>query len=230
TVVDAWFGKNENSEFNPDRIFLFWKMAKIETDGDPVDEWTERFSVGSGWEAVEGGKQIQREDGTTRKINSNTDYGRIINRCLGEAGGREGREYAEHFEGAKKVLMDRGEPTEAGVWVGLRFHMTSQEFSFHNKEEDEEVTYNRTLPVAFKGEDDPDGTVSSPAGSESNGSLSKAERIKVEAALKKLAKEADDHADFLDKAMELETVTTHDELLELVADDSDSGLFATARA
>lgn len=228
TVAESWFGTDENID-DPTRVFLFWRFIDpVNEDGERYDEWTERFTIGKGWEVADGGSRIVRSDGNTRKkVNENTDYGRIINRVMGDqGGGKEGQKYAEEFKGVLDVLAERGEPQNAKVWEGLSFKIAEHEFSFTN-DEDEEITYTRNLPVAFLGVSGEGESGGSGGQSESNGSSNgKAAKAKAKAALKKLAKEHEDHGDFLDAALEIDGVADDDELMELAADDSDEGLFA----
>lgn len=234
TVAEAWFGKQEGAEGDlADKRFIFWRLINIESDEYDGDEYTVRFGIGNGWEEVEGGERVVREDGKDKPFNNSTDYGRVINRVLGAAGGKEGKPYADAMKGAFDEVKSRGTQYEATVWEGLRFRFETQEFSSTINGED--VVWNRTLPVEYHG---------AQGGSESSGNGQVAEKEEtatapepgdkqteeLSAQLAEIAKEADSHSDFVSKALSVDGVKDDGALLARVADESDNGFYAKANA
>ena len=232
TIAEAWFGRNEQAEGpGADRVYLFWRLINLETE-EEQDEWVARLSIGNGWEPIEGGAKVVREDGGSKPFNNSTDYGKVINRVLGQNGGKEGRAFEGQFDGAFEVLKGRGTQYQADVWVGMRFDFDTEEFSSTINGED--VTWNRLLPQRFVGMDErvagdtsstAPSTESVAATTPSSGSSPNG----VEQQLAELARNCETHDEFVNKALQVDGVSSDQALLAKVADRGDSGLFAQAK-
>lgn len=225
TVAEAWFGKNEQAEGEQaDKVYLWLKLINIESNEYDGDEYTVRLGVGSGWEAVEGGERLVREDGTSKPINNNTHYGNFLNRVIGA--GKDGQEFAEAMAGAFDAVKGRGNQYQASVWVGLRFEFVNKEFS--NSRDGETIEWSWMLPVKFGGEDNRvgggGGNGAAPA-AETNGTTTD-----LASQLAAIAKDTGSHAEFVGKALAVPGVSADNDLLARVADESDAGIYATARA
>lgn len=235
TVAEAWFGRNEQAEGEfADKMFLFLKLINLESE-EGYDEWTARLTIGNGWEPRNGGAQIVREDSSDKKVNNSSDYGRFLSRVLGEDGGKEGMKFAEAFAGAAdavavnvKKIQDKDLPAAqyADIWVGLRFQFEQEEYSSTIK--GETVEWSRLMPVAFVGVDDrvngggPSASAASSATTPAPSTNGEVEE------LYELARKHDSHGEFVKAA--LPKVAGNRELLAQVADDSDNGIYAKARA
>ena len=92
-------------------------------------------TIGKGWEAIDGGKAVQREDGRPKGFNNSTYLGAIIDACLALDEGK----MRSRMETTKLTPMD------AGYWEGLTLHMEQTEYSAFNK------TRTRLLPTEVKG-------------------------------------------------------------------------------
>ena len=193
-----------------------WTLVNIDNDeGVQIDEMTEKWSVGNGWMVVDNGAGVEREDGNkAKKFHKRTKYGMVITAVMKMDGD------------ALKVLAERGSPTEAAVWEGMRFDFERQEVNGGP----EIGTYEVIVPVKFHGVEGDKKAAKKPAAKKTagNGSGDTAAKIRLEVALKKLAKDATDYDEFLAQALELDGVTDNDELLAKVTDED--GLFAEARA
>jgi hypothetical protein len=242
TVADAWFGRNEAAEGDfADKQFLWLKLINIESDEYDGDEYTVRVGLGNGWEAIDGGKAVVRSDGSTKQFNGSTAIGKIINRCLGHNGGKEGREFQEAFTGALDALQANAGKIEgktlpaqqyASIWVGLRFEFAQEEYS--SRIGGEETTWSWTMPAKFVGVDE------RVSGGSGGGSAASAAAAPAENgnggesglvdSLKALAKTCSSHSEFVQKALAVDGVTADQALLAQVADESDNGLFAQANA
>lgn len=93
------------------------------------------ITIGKGWEAVDGGKKVQREDGRPKGFNNSTYMGAIIDACMSiDPDKMRGR-----FEQTKLSPMD------AGYWEGLTLHVEQTEYKAFDK------TRTRLLPTEVKG-------------------------------------------------------------------------------
>lgn len=246
-VVEAWFGPNERSTSDDpeirNKVFLWWKFINITTEDDEViDELTHRLSIGNGWEVADGGKRVVRSDGNeNKKFNNSTALGRVIDRILGN-----GQEGAEHHEGMKDVLTvmsERNADTRhADIWTGLRFRMAETSYPIKDKDTGKMTTFSMVLPTHYLGPAkvgggaaaatvaaSPAPETSAPAETNGNGNGNGSVEVTL-AKLRVLAKQAPDYQTFLDQALTVDDVATNQDLLNAVADDSDAGLFVTARA
>lgn len=227
-VVEAWFGTNEKSTFDPDKLYLWFKFVNIETDNDSViDELTVKMSIGNGWETADGGQRIVREDGNElTRVNSNTGYGKFIDRCRGA--GKEGADFGEGFLDLRDHLAGKS-PRRADIWVGHRFHVADSTYVMKDRDTQEETSYTISLPTAYLGAAKIGGAPKVEETTETsngNGGAPDLTLIKLTA----LAKGKDTHQEFLDAALAVDGVATDDDLLAKVADDSPAGLYAQARS
>lgn len=76
-----------------------------------------RMSVGADWQTPDGGTTITHPTKKQQRINGSTIYGHFISFCL-------------QIPELAAVLMERGAPTNSGIWVGLILHLTEQEIKF----------------------------------------------------------------------------------------------------
>ena len=223
TIAEAWFGKNEQAEGpGADRIYLFWRLINLDSEED-YDEWVARLSIGNGWEVVDEGKRVVREDGGNKPFNNSTDYGKVINRVLGSAGGKEGKAFAPNFDGAFDVLKSKGTQYQAEVWVGMRFEFDTEQFSSTIQGED--VSWARLLPQRFVGTAD-GGTKGASSSATATSPSPTGQSNGLEATLTALAKECDSHGEFVGKALQVNGLSADEALLSRVADAGDGGLYA----
>lgn len=224
-LVDKFTGTIDEAKFLTDLEYrdgevplLSLTFVNIENDeGVNIDELTERWSIGNGWDVVDGGKGVEREDGNkNKKFHKRTKYGMMISAIM-------------RLDGTVlKDLQGRGSPTEAGVWEGMRFTIERQEVNGGP----EIGTYEVLIPTSYHGIEGGSGSAKpakkAAAKKAAASGSDTAARIKAEVALKKLAKDADDYDSFLAAALDVEGVTDNDELLAKVTDED--GLYAEARA
>lgn len=93
------------------------------------------LTIGKGWEAVDGGKKVQREDGRPKGFNNSTYLGALLDACM--AIGED--KMRARYEATKLTPMD------AGFWEGLSLHMEQTEYEAFNKKR------SRLLPTEVKG-------------------------------------------------------------------------------
>ncbi len=123
TVERAIFAPDPNysAKAGSDVILLQWYGT---TDNPDQKEHRLIFTLGNGWEAVNGGKSIVRPDdvkfwkdgqvgGTMKWFNKQTSYFRLLRTVLDDFG-------------LSDTLMSRGTPLEAAVWEGMTFHIERQ--------------------------------------------------------------------------------------------------------
>jgi hypothetical protein len=201
TVDSAWF--TTDAAYNNGETLLL--KLNGPTDNPDQPETTLQYSCGSGWEAEDNGKRAVREDGKRRRFNQSSGIWKLVDAAMNA--------------GAGDALRSRGTPMEASMWVGLRFHMKRVE----QGEGDFKTT--RPLPVSFLGTVGEGSAAAAPAAASStpaptaaaNGAgLSKVLEIK----LKKLAKEAATHEDFIVAAFELDGVDGNADAERAVVDEA----------
>ena len=89
---------------NGETLLLAWEG---EAEGVDLDRPL-RFACGSGWDTPDNGKTAVHPK--QKLFNKRSHYGMLIDRCIKELGMGD-------------ILRRRGVPTEAKVWVGLRFRL-----------------------------------------------------------------------------------------------------------
>ena len=158
------------------------------------------YTCGKGWEPADKGASCQHESGRARKFNSGSGMGLLMNHAL-------------ELDGVADLLMERGLPTDANVWIGLKFRI--EEVAFEGKDKDgTKFTYTRRLPTEFHGVDE--GEKAKPAAKKApakKAAPAKVEEIadedegtsydlpaKLRGLLKAIAVNADDHDAFMEAA------------------------------
>jgi hypothetical protein len=222
TIVDAKFSYAD-SYMNGQQLLM---MLEMEVEGEQDPERRERmlmYSVGSGWDAAEGGAAAINERGTA-KFRRSSMYGRLI-------------EFARNTPELLEELERRGDPTKAKVWEGLRFHMAPQKIEFGPGIAAQEkllpveylgVAGNKTERANKEAEKQEAAVTSTSAESSTTNGSSAPNRKALEVKLKMLAKKSATHEEFVDAAVEMDGVTDDEELLGRVVDAD--GIFAEARA
>lgn len=201
TVDSAWF--TTDASYNDGETLLL--KLNGPTDNPDQPETTLQYSCGNGWEAADNGKRAVREDGKKRRFNQSSGIWKLVEAAMNC--------------GAEDVLRKRGNPMEASMWQGLKFHMKRIE------QGEGQFKTTRPLPVQFLGEVGEGGAAvatatASPeqkAPAASNGAgLSKVLEVK----LKKLAKDCATHEDFIVAAFELDGVDGNAEAERAVVDEA----------
>lgn len=213
TITDAKFATD--MQYNDGQtLLMIWEGT---TDDPDNPEQRIMFPCGNGWLSPDGGKTAVHEGGRKRFIGTSM-YGRVVNRCMNELDMLD-------------VFAQRGlPPTNAEVWVGLKFHMKREKIEFGSALEPRE----RLMPVAFLGvvgaEEESkaksakkaEKTEKATEQSAKEDAKRKALRIKLTA----LAKKCETFEDFVTQAMEIEGVQDDEELLAQVIDEN--GIYAQA--
>ena len=138
-VDEAWFGPNEDSDRDPEKIFLNLR-GEAKVDGEVVDdEHTERYSVGKNWEVVEDGAEVENATGKNQ-FNENTGTGRLIRAMVACGDG----------DAVAKYLQGKGEAYEASTFEGLNMEMERMLASEFESDDGETVRWFLSLPVEVK--------------------------------------------------------------------------------
>lgn len=210
TIDSAEFGFD--ASYGNGEIPLAIFEGNVVSDDGEAHDWRKLYSVGKGWDVVDQGARIQREDGRPKGVGKQSKYGLWI------AGAMEA--------GAAEVLRGRGKQTEAKVWEGLTFEVRAKETDYGG-----EIGKKQTLvPVRFVGEGSAKtatgsapaaqsaATTAAPTATAQASGLS----ASLKAKLKKLAKECESHDEFVDRAfVEVDGVDGNGEAETLVADSAD---------
>lgn len=220
TVEESYF--TTDARYNSgETLLLRWKGHAVDADtGEQVlfgkDEDEEvgevSFPCGGGWLTNDGGETAEHDSGRAKKgFNKNSAYGKVIDRALGDFN-------------LGQVLMDRGRPQEAKVWVGLKFLMKYEETDYGG----EIGKRSRLMPVSFEGEADGGAAVPSTAAAPTTETANVPSNQVLEDQVKAIAAASSTHSEFLDKALEVEGVSDDPVLLERVVDEA--GLYAEVKA
>lgn len=201
---------------------------------DNDEEVEQHFSTGTGWEDDEGGAKARREDGSDPKaFQVNSAYGNFLSRLA-------------KLDGARDVLIERGESWEAAPIVGMQLTLEQEEYTPYQWKptEDRPNKPTRPVPVAFLGVEEEEKPKAKAAAKSSAKPAAKAKAAakdedeggddvvasvpaKLRGKLKKIALEADDHDDFMEKAFAIDGA---DEIDSIIEDDTDEGFFEVVRA
>src|SRR5438105_409759 len=98
---------------------------------DGGDTHKQLFSVGDGWEPAKNGTEAVRADGKPKRFNVRSAYGEWYTAAAKLAGG---------------ALVDRGETTQAKVWIGTQWHVETEEREFTLRGESQPRKVNRLVP------------------------------------------------------------------------------------
>lgn len=194
-VLDAWWATDARYN-NGQTSLLFWKVATDDPDY-PEDE-SSRWAAGADWESLDGGKTVEHPKGKS-KFNVNSQVQALISRAV--------------ELGAGSTLMGRGPAQAAEIWVGLKFHMKREEFTFNIQGEERKGF--RLLPTAFYGEGD--GTVAAAENEAPAASALEGLDDGIVEALRKVKAETGSHSAFVDAAMELTEVAGNTSLVMALA-------------
>ena len=124
-VEDATFATdNEYRDGDVPRLEL---TVRNKANGN---ERVEKWGTGPGWAVQDDGKSVQHYEGKAT-FNSQTDMGKLL-RSANEAG-------------LLDELAKRGNPTDAGVWIGLELAWVQVPYTFKSQDTGEDVEYTRTM-------------------------------------------------------------------------------------
>lgn len=224
--VEAWFATNEQSEYDPDRVFLWLRFINITTEeDDTLDEVVQRLSIGKGWEIADGGKRVVRSDGNERKgFNENTALGKLSDRVTGSK--KEGVKFGAYFTDLLAHFAESGaSPRDATIWEGHRFHVGPSEYPIKDRDTGEMSSYTVVLPEKYLG-----AAVIGNGVAQTKLSTNGDGPGDLLDTLAQLAQTAETHAAFQAAALQVEGVATDQTVLNRVVDDSDAGIYAQARA
>lgn len=221
-VKSAWFGPNEESDFDPDKLHLWLEGDQTDLDsGTEEEDATLRYGIGSGWEVVEEGAEVEHESGRAGKMfNESSGIGKVIAAMV-------------KCDGAMDLLADRPDPRVAANWVGLTFEMQRVVgWKFTPEGEDEERTINISVPVAVS------ETKAAKKGAKKGSKKAPAKKKKVDdlrEAVVEFASDFSKHSDFVaavqdeDQFARADEVEEDDDLLVEVLDKK-SALWKEAQA
>lgn len=202
--------------------------------GDGIDEpteFTQFYSCGPGWEPEgKGGTRVKREDGKMRPFNENVAYAKLFTSLM----------VAANEQGLLDDLKKRGTPFTASLWQDMLLDLERVEGEPFEGSDGKTHTPNYLLVknIVKMGDSKPaagsDETVTGKAtvGSSSAASTNGAVDAKTKAKLKVLARECKSegvsHAQFVERAFEVEGVLDNNEAEALVMDEGEGSLWDEA--
>lgn len=196
-------------------LCMMFEGTVVPEGSDETFPWNKLYPVGGGWEAVDGGARIQRENGIPKQIFKTSKYGFFID--------------GAKLSGAAQVLKAKGSPLEAHIWEDMDFEMSAKDHDYGG-----EIGKKATLiPVRYIPSDiAASGRPASTSASSTSASAAPtppaapSADYTVPASIKrklvKLAKEHDTHEAFYDAAFaEIPEIDPSPELSAMVADSPD---------
>lgn len=216
-VKEAWFGTDEESEFQPDRFYLFLR-GPAEVDGEVVEEeYRERFSIGNGWELVDEGRGIEHGTGKN-KPRRGSGHGWLVAHLVTWF-------HDEGDEDELFALVDKSGTNTADFWERLELSMERQIVSKFKDTDGNMRDYELPLPTGAKVKSKKKGKAKAKGKGKKSSGKAKGDdpAAKLKKKLVKLAGdfEDDDHDTFVDAALEAhgDALEELDELHADVLDD-----------
>lgn len=225
-VQDSFYAFDDNYQ-DGEAALLKWEVLADDPEIGESGVLTLMYPVGKGWEPKSKGAGVAHESGKAKNINRSSGLGLLIAALL-EVCGEE--------------IVDKGNPLDdAGIFKGMSFDFERRDFEANIG--GEKITYNRMLPVAVaeggggevkaskksaKKSSKKDDAEDNGADGEGGDAAEVKLPAKVRIALKKLAKECDNHDEFVERAFEeIDGVEGDDAVEAAVMDSSDAGIWAS---
>lgn len=121
-----------DTEYSADAVVCAINMQPLEEGVEPQEQL---YSVGKGWEPLDGGASVGHGSGKRVKINNQSNYGRWIGAAV-------------QCEGFLDEARERGlEPDSAGLWTDLIFRLTTVEYETRNPSKPNDPPKMRTAVV-----------------------------------------------------------------------------------
>jgi|688.fasta_scaffold07683_15 hypothetical protein len=181
TITGFEFGYNNDIAAGA----VFANIQFTDSDGDVHQQ---SFSVGDGWEPANKGTELVAENGKPKKLSKNSNFGRLVQSAIEAVGADK----VEHVLGMG--------PRVAGSWLGTRWHTTTVEVEVSAPGSTDRRKRDRIVFDQFLGREGGSTTTSAKA-SDTLGLPSD-----LYTTLLSIAKEAKDHDDFMDTALEMDGV------------------------
>lgn len=195
-IEEAKFGYNERQDAAVGRNELRLLLSGTGTlaDGKQLPVTDQGWKIGKGWDVIDGGASVAKEDGSELKalknpFNYQTGMSKFVRAAIAC--------------GAGEILNTRcgGDPSNlvhAGVWVGLKFRLQKLPQDPFENDKGETVSYGLLLPTEFLGEV---GGPSSAGGSTGTTTSSSATSNGTNGSLEDLVASNEDKMAFLSAAV-----------------------------
>jgi hypothetical protein len=236
SIHGAYF--SPHAEYQEGKQLMLWLLGTDENN-EPAEL---RMSIGSDWTTPDGGNTIVHPTKKKQHINKSSIYGHWISFCF-------------EIPELAKTLIARGGPTDARIWQGLVLHLQLRTLHWGGDIKDQD----RLMPTEFFGlTQDQAGTTLPPMATapmttmgQSTTPAPPADQVfdpqaalaaaRAKAAPSQngsdlfnraltMASSATDFAAFLEAAFKDAEILSDDELAERCADESPSGIWASAHA
>lgn len=141
-IQQSWYG--HNPKFDNGKATLLHLRGPASINGEVVsEEETLLFGTGKEWKVTDGGTTATHPSGKTQ-FNDQTSIGRLIN-SIAEVADDE----------VMEELVNRGDPTNAEVFLGLKLHLERKPFTYKDQNDgNKEKVYEVLLATAVEGFDD----------------------------------------------------------------------------
>src|SRR5579872_6617321 len=104
SIQGAYFAPH--ADYQGGQQLMLWLLGTDEAT-EPVEI---RMSIGADWQTSDGGTTVQHPTKRKQHFNKSSIYGHWIQSCF-------------DIPELAKVLIDRGSPTNAKVWIDLVLHL-----------------------------------------------------------------------------------------------------------
>lgn len=166
TIEEAKFGYDEKYDAARGRNTLRFMATgtAVLDDGSVHQASTQAWNTGKGWDPVDGGARVAKEDGSELKAGKNpfhyqSGYSAFVRAAIGSGAGEELN---------KRCNGDPQNVTRADIWVGLKFRLQRIPQGTFKDEQGQDREFSYLLPTEFLGV--VGGAAASPAKATGNGS------------------------------------------------------------
>jgi hypothetical protein len=223
-IEEAWFGPNEDSDFDSETPQLHFRGAAWDEDGDEMEEQHVISSIGKkGWEVTDEGEGVEHASGKPKKFQGQTHVGvmlRTMAKNLDE----------DTFD---EIVADFDSPMRAEFWAqGLKLELERHSEGSFKDDDGNEREYR---PYHVMAAEKVKGKTSKGKGkSTSKGKAATKPTKAAEKALRaKVAKFAakyddDDHETFVDEALDKYPTLTDFDALHADVLDEDGDIWTEA--
>ena len=200
-VEDAWFGVDEESDFDTEKVYLFLRGDAYDNiENETTEDHVEKLSIGKGWEVVEEGAEVEHPAGKTQ-FHQNSALGHVIDALVGL--GNKETEY----------LASKGEAYQASTFENLDMQMIRTHVGDIDQDDGGVFKWYLNLPTSLKIKKAKKGGKGKAPSSKSKKPV-KVSGLRAEVATFMAEFETDEHVEFVDQVLDDEVFPSANSILD----------------
>jgi len=229
-ITDAWFGPSEafTAKTKINAIFLHW-VGTTTLDGVPTldaEDFHPSYMIGDDFDIADEGKAIRWIGNPATPVDSQMIkkwYGRLLDEL------KEDEELIALPDGQHPLDGPKGMQLQAATWIGTKWFMQNKFYEF-SKGSPNMSDATHLMPVRFLGRVTGEtAATSAPVSTTTEGTPAENNGDQRE-QVTNLAGLIDDYATWQKAALNVDGVSTDIPLVQEIADQTENGLYARARA